>query len=171
MDILIIPELIHNILLNLDCIDIISFHLVNKTLNDDDIWTLLVNRDYPFIHQSAANKKIYIDYYQFFDAYTYEILVAFLMYKTKYINLNVTYSKINDMLVDIVCECPPINKKYNQNEIMDYIYLIFDVITVKIKPIVINFDELLIYKKNSDTAKIIKLKTIIYDMLDRIYDD
>ena len=152
----------------------------NQICNQDMLWNRMIERDFPFYPSDDKDaRKSYEHWYKFFDAHTTRIIGGFIIYKTKYINLQDVYEAIFKILVDYIDE---------NNEVMDiedkeeerkaYEKMIFNMYTkiFKILTVPIKFEERFLKLRprllinSTDENMWQYLSQIEYDMM-MSYDD
>lgn len=122
-----LPEIQYEILLKLEYHDILQYCAANKTLCDNTLWQLLINRDYPqWSNKTNKNAKLlYEKIVDFFDKETTSIISRFIIYKTKYVNFQKVYNGIHDLLVNYLSLV-----NINIETEVKFAYAIFNVMTV-----------------------------------------
>jgi hypothetical protein len=115
---------------------------INTLCNDNKTWQLLIERDFPFLFNDISDsKETYKQYYNFFDNFITEILVKFLNYKTKLLNLDDVYQSLFKILTtyyninsDIDLDDDAKNDYILQNTLqLNTILDIFKVLSIPIK--------------------------------------
>lgn len=138
MDLFNILDMQQEIVKHLDYIDLVHFSSTNKKwYHNDVIWQIILSRDYSFLYSEENTKKLYHSYFIFFDKWTTNIIGKFIKYKTKYINMNTIYNKINTILINYVSKhCVLEDNKADTKQfdtlLLNTIYLLFSVLTIPI---------------------------------------
>lgn len=161
----IIEDMQFEILLKLKYPDIVMHCATNKTYkkvcDNNKFWQLMIARDYPFLADDTLEaKKIYKSFFEFFDKWTTEIMAEFITFKTKYLNMQDVYGKINKTLIQFHTE----NSNIDLDEDEQNNYLLQN--TLKLNTLYTLFDILSIPVAKGITSKQIKPPSDMYRVTD-----
>jgi hypothetical protein len=180
-----IKDIKYEILLKLSYPDILHYCATNKTICDDQLWKLLIQRDFPgrgFNEEGEGlNKNLYKQYFDFFDKWTTIIMADFMIFKTKYIDMSDCYNKIKNVInqyyndeFDIDWDEDQENDYILQNTLeLETFYKIFDILTIprpkNIKPSQIKPPRAS-YTKETDMDKIKHMSYLFSIMFNEMID-
>jgi hypothetical protein len=177
-----VQDIKYEILLKLSYPDILKYCASNKTICDNQLWKLLIERDFPGRGSDDDNAKIlYKQYFDFYDKWVTIIMADFMIYKTKYIDMTDVYNKIKHIInqyyndeFDINWDEDKENNYILQNTLeLETFYKIFDILSI---PIVKNIEPSQIkpprhaYNKYTDIDKIKHLSYLFSLMFDEMID-
>jgi hypothetical protein len=177
-------DVIYEIILKLDYPDIIHYCNTNniyKSTCDTRLWQLLIARDFPFLpDDDLESRNMYETFFNFYDKWTTIIMSKFIIYKTKYINMQNVYKQIFTTLIKYKTLYNEIDLKEDgdnnyilQNTLaLQTFYQLFDILTIPInkvfKPHVINPPSDL--SKKDDRDKIKYISSLFYKMDDELME-
>lgn len=173
------------VLLNLKYPDMLVFCQSDESFNnickENNLWNKMIERDFPFYPSDEHKAKESYEYwYKFFDQFVLRIISTYVVYRTKYTNLQTVYEGIFKLLVNyieknnIMMEMETTMLK--RDEYIDEVEMNMFLEIFKILGVPITFDKSFIHLiprtliENTDKSKWANLKQIFYDMM-MTYDD